>query len=203
MDDFRQPSSPYRISDLRSSRFHEPRPQGSRHLAAQPYADRSFGSLQLPASSVSSLPLALGLNLQAGDDDPFIDTSGDESAADSLPATSKSSTSGVGTEQDEGLRTPSLPDLPLMTLTDEHEELSDEEGADPPSNPPSTRLVPGPGSAFSDDEYVASANESVDGEGEEELDDLPDSPPATLVTPKRQASASTAAKKTFKDGLWE
>lgn len=140
--------------------------------------------------------------LEAGDHDPFMDMDGTD---ESQPDRSLGGGEEVfGNESDEEqLDTPPLTPTTLApaTKTLEAEDASETEDRDVSASPLSTRLVPGPGSTISDDEWVAAANDDVDGEGEEKIDDPPAYPNSTPA-PKR-ATSLTSTKKTFKDGLWE
>ena len=144
-------------------------------------------------------PRGSALGLEVGDDDPFMELS--QNASQQGPAMTFSRDASFDAEGEDELDTPPLTPVTPASRESRNRDLSENESA--PGTPASTRLVPGPGSVISDDEYIAAANDDDDGEGEDELDDIPSSPVPAPPTRKRASTSSTATKKTFKDGLWE
>ncbi|EJT53292.1 hypothetical protein A1Q1_05255 [Trichosporon asahii var. asahii CBS 2479] len=144
-------------------------------------------------------PRGSALGLEVGDDDPFMELS--QNASQQGPAMTFSRDASFDAEGEDELDTPPLTPVTPASRESRNRDLSENESA--PGTPTSTRLVPGPGSVISDDEYIAAANDDDDGEGEDELDDIPSSPVPAPPTRKRASTSSTATKKTFKDGLWD
>lgn len=143
-------------------------------------------------------PHSSALGLEVEEDDPFVDL--DQHGSQHDLSFSHSHAAWLDAEGEDELDTPPLTPITPASPTLHHDGMSESESA--PGTPSSTRLVPGPGSVISDDEYIAAAHDDDDGEGEDELDDLPPSP-VTPPTRKRASSSSSVTKKTFKDGLWE
>lgn len=206
----RRPANARRFYSSSSSGASVPGPvlQGEQALADfEMLQDEGLSMYDLESLGLSEAdllsPHGSVLGLEAGTDDPFTDfgQNGPQQVL-TTSAASIASDYALEAEGEEEIDTPPLTPITPVTPASRGEDISDNESA--VGSPSSTRLVPGPGSVISDADYIAAANDDVDedGEGEEEIDELPASP----VTPrprKRAPSSSASTKKTFKDGLWE